>query len=78
MFIVLSDFIFLVVEMLLGDKDVIGCQTRKHCNAAVRTLTASKLMSESTATDAALLSALFASRLNFVLLGIRMGLWASC
>jgi hypothetical protein len=64
MFVVLCYFIFLVVEVLLG-RNVFSL----HLFFGTKlTLTASKLIKESTATVAALLSAWLASRRNSVLI----------
>lgn len=63
MLIILCDLVFFVVEVL-GN---VWYEKRLKRVEGGPTLTASKLINESTATVAALLSALFASRRNRVL-----------
>jgi len=69
MFVILSNFVKLVIEVLLmGVNQIIW----KHEGGVIGkagnfTFTASKFIRESTAVDAALLSALLASRRNRVL-----------
>lgn len=62
--VVLFDFVDLIVEVLYNRSDVYEKPERK---ILYDTLTASKLIRESTALEAALLSAWFASRRNRVL-----------
>lgn len=63
MLIILCDLVFFVVEVLVN----LQYEQRLERAGGGPTLTASKLINESTATVAALLSALLASRRNRVL-----------